>query len=59
MASDLDIEKLESKKAELEADLSSGTIDPDEINEKAKSLNILLSELEKKSDRWLELSDLE
>lgn len=53
------IEELETLKKELENSLSSGNLDPNEINEKSKQLGDLLEELEKKSDRWLELSDLE
>ena len=54
-----EIEKLENQKTELEDALSSGSLEPDQINQQAKELSRLIETIEKKSDRWLELSDLE
>ncbi len=53
-----DIERLEAEKAELESALSSGTISVDEITTISKRLPLLNDELDEKSMRWLELSDL-
>ncbi len=54
-----DIEALEAEKAQLEADLCSGTLSVDELTEKSKRLPLLNEELDEKTLRWLELSELE
>lgn len=54
-----EIHQMENKKKELEDELGSGKLNPDEIHNISIELGELLEELEKKSDRWLELSDLE
>lgn len=53
-----EIDRLETEKASLEEALSSGLLSSDEIVEKSKRLNIVNSELDAKSDRWLELSEI-
>ncbi len=53
-----EIDRLETKKASLEEALSSGLLSSDEIVEKSKRLNTVNSELDAKSDRWLELSEI-
>ncbi len=53
-----DIERLEAEKAELESALSSGTISVDEITTISKRLPLLNEELDEKSMRWLELSEI-
>ena len=53
-----DIDRLETEKASLEEALSSGLLSSDEIVEKSKRLNTVNSELDAKSDRWLELSEI-
>ena len=53
-----DIASLEAEQAEIEAQLSSGALTVDEITEKSKRLPILKDELDKKSMRWLELSEI-
>ena len=53
-----DIAALEAEQAEIEAQLSSGALSVDEITEKSKRLPILKDELEEKSMRWLELSEI-
>ncbi len=53
-----DIERLEAEKAELESALSSGTISVDEITTISKRLPLLNDELDEKSMRWLELSEI-
>lgn len=54
-----DIEMLEAEKAEIESALCSGTLSVDELTEKSKRLPILSEELDMKSMRWLELSEIE
>ena len=53
-----DIAALEAEQAEIEAQLSSGVLSVDEITEKSKRLPILKDELDEKSMRWLELSEI-
>ena len=53
-----DIAALEAEQAEIEAQLSSGVLTVDEITEKSKRLPILKDELDEKSMRWLELSEI-
>ncbi len=53
-----DIAALETEQAEIEAQLSSGTLSVAEITEKSKRLPMLKDELEEKSMRWLELSEI-
>lgn len=54
-----DIEKLEAEKAEIESALCSGTLSVDGLTEKSKRLPVLSEELDTKSMRWLELSEIE
>ena len=53
-----DIAALESEQAEIEEQLSSGTLSVAEITEKSKRLPVLKDELDEKSMRWLELSEI-
>ncbi len=53
-----DIARLEEEKREIETALSSGQISVQEITEKSKRLPQLNEELDEKSMRWLELSEL-
>jgi len=53
-----DIAALETEQAEIEAQLSSGTLSVAEITEKSKRLPMLKEELDEKSMRWLELSEI-
>lgn len=53
-----DIAALETEQAEIEAQLSSGTLSVAEITEKSKRLPVLKDELDEKSMRWLELSEI-
>ena len=59
LALEADIEKLESEKQSIEAALCSGTLSVDELTEKSKRLPLLSDELDEKSMRWLELSEIE
>ncbi|MBB1538843.1 MAG: ABC-F family ATP-binding cassette domain-containing protein [Prevotella sp.] len=54
-----DIEVLEQEQKNIEEALCSGTLSVDELTEKSKRLPILKDELDEKSLRWLELSELE
>ncbi len=54
-----DIEALEAEQKELEEALCSGTLNIDELTEKSKRLPALKDELDEKSMRWLELSEIE
>ena len=53
------IEKLEEEKKQIETDLCSGLLDNEELTEKSKRLPLLQDELDEKSMRWLELSEIE
>lgn len=55
---EIDIESLETEKKQLEEALCSGTLSIDELTEKSKRLPKLQEELDEKSMRWLELSDI-
>ena len=55
---EIDIEKLEKEQRELEEALCSGTLSVEELTEKSKRLPILKDELDEKSMRWLELSEI-
>ena len=54
-----DIEALENEKKGIEEALCSGNLSVDELTEKSKRLPQLADELDEKSMRWLELSEIE
>lgn len=54
-----DITALEAEKKQIEEALCSGTLSVDELTEKSKRLPVLADELDEKSMRWLELSEIE
>ena len=54
-----EIAQLEREKKQIEADLCSGKLSVDELTEKSKRLPELNDELDEKSMRWLELSEIE
>lgn len=54
-----DIERLETEKGELEVALCSGGLSVEELTEKSKRLPELNEELDEKTMRWLELSEIE
>ena len=54
-----DIAALEEEQHQLEEALCSGTLSIDELTEKSKRLPLLKDELDEKSMRWLELSEIE
>lgn len=53
-----DIAALEAEQAEIEQSLSRGDLSVEEITEKSKRLPVLKDELDEKSMRWLELSEI-
>ncbi|MHC9089093.1 ABC-F family ATP-binding cassette domain-containing protein [Tenacibaculum sp. IMCC1] len=53
---EVDIEKLQKKKAKLEAQFTNGEITMDDINEKSLELQEVIESLEEKEERWFELS---
>ncbi len=53
-----EIESLETEQKQLEEALCSGTLSIDELTEKSKRLPALKEELDEKSLRWLELSEI-
>lgn len=54
-----EIDTLEEEKKTIEEALCSGTLSVDELTEKSKRLPLLNDELDEKSMRWLELSEIE
>ena len=54
-----DIHNLEEEKAKLEDELSSGGCDADELVTKSERIGEIMSILEEKEMRWLELSELD
>ncbi|MBO4812254.1 MAG: ABC-F family ATP-binding cassette domain-containing protein [Prevotella sp.] len=54
-----DIEALEAEKKQIEEALSSGSLSVDDITKMSKRLPLLTDELDEKSMRWLELSEIE
>ncbi len=54
-----DITALEQEKKEIEESLCSGALSVDELTEKSKRLPMLNDELDEKTLRWLELSEIE
>lgn len=52
------IPQLEAEKAQIEAELSSGSLSNDELITKSNRIGELISDIEIKTMRWLELSEL-
>ena len=55
---EIDIERLEAEKKDIEAALCSGSLSVEKITELSKRLPLLNDELDEKSMRWLELSEI-
>ncbi len=53
-----EIPNLEAEKAALEAEMSSGTLSTEELIAKSERIAALIDEIDAKSMRWLELSEL-
>ena len=56
---EVEIEQLETEKKTIEDELCSGLLSPEKLTEKSKRLPVLQDELDEKSMRWLELSEIE
>ncbi len=52
------IPKMEEEKSKLEAELSSGTLSNDELLTKSNRISELIDEIDEKTMRWMELSEL-
>ncbi|MBO6006239.1 MAG: ATP-binding cassette domain-containing protein, partial [Paludibacteraceae bacterium] len=57
-ALDADIKALETEKNDIETLFADGLSDPEKITELSKRLEVINAELDEKSMRWLELSEL-
>lgn len=57
-ALDVEIPLLEAEKAELETAMSSGTLSNDELLAKSERIATVIEEIDEKTMRWLELSEL-
>jgi ATP-binding cassette subfamily F protein uup len=53
---EIDIEKLQKKKTDIEGQFANGSIAPEEINYKSVELQQIIEDLETKEERWFELS---
>ncbi len=56
---EVDMENLNTEKENIENELNSGSLSPEEIGDKAKRLNEIIEFLDEKEMRWLELSEIE
>ena len=52
-----EIPELEAEQSGLEAELSSGTLSPDDLQTKSQRIGQIIEELETKTLRWIELSE--
>lgn len=52
-----ELPRLEAEKEELEAQMSSGTLSPDELRKAGQRMTDLIGEIDMKEMRWLELSE--
>ena len=52
-----EIPRLEQEQVNIETELSSGTLTNDELLEKSRKISLIIEELDKKSFRWMELSE--
>jgi ATP-binding cassette subfamily F protein uup len=56
---EVDMEQLSTEKETIESELISGTLDADTLTVKSKRLNEIMSIVDEKEMRWLELSEIE
>ena len=54
-----DIANLEAEQQQIEEALCSGTLSVEDLTTKSKRLSVLKDEIDEKSMRWLELSEIE
>ncbi len=57
-ALEAELESLNAEKAELEKDLSGGSLPPDKLREASERFGVLTALIDKKEMRWLELGEL-
>ena len=55
---EIEIEQLEAEKVLIEQELNSGTLNSEQLNESSRRFAELLTLIENKSERWIELSDI-
>ncbi len=55
---ELEMESLETEKKNLEEALNSGTLKPDELMEKSNRIGVVMTLIDEKMERWLELSEM-
>lgn len=55
----IEIAKLEEEKVKLEVEMNSGSLSHDELTEKSARYSEVLKQLDTKSERWFELSEIE
>lgn len=53
-----DLEALEKEKADIEASFNDGSLSPDQLIKNSERLGVIIKEIEVKSERWIELSEL-
>ena len=56
-ALEAEIPQLEQEKADLEAEMSSGTLSPDDLLAKSQRIAVIMEAIDEKTMRWLELSE--
>ena len=56
-ALEAEIPQLEQEKADLEAEMSSGTLSPDDLLAKSQRIAVVMEAIDEKTTRWLELSE--
>ena len=56
-ALEAEIPQLEQEKADLEAEMSSGTLSPDDLLAKSQRIAVVMEAIDEKTMRWLELSE--
>ena len=56
---EIEIEKMEKRKNEINAEFEAGISDADKMMKLSDELGRLMEELDTKTDRWLELSEKE
>ena len=54
---EIDLESMENEKKVIEAELSSGNLNPDELIERSNRIGELINQIDDKTNRWLELSE--
>jgi ATP-binding cassette subfamily F protein uup len=53
-----ELESLEREKSDIEASFNDGSVSPEQLIKSSERLGIIIKEIDVKSERWIELSDL-